>query len=108
MHPNKTDGWRNQRYWGKLNEGSEDCWVFGNIQSGNYLLKFRWTNIDRHVLVKGKSSPDEPCLKTYWQQRYKAKASELNASSQKIAKKQNYTALCVTKRYSNSSEQNNF
>jgi len=90
MHPNKTDEWRNQRYWGKLNEGREDCWVFGNVQSGNYLLKFRWTNIDRHVLVKGKSSPDDPSLKKYWQQRYKAKASELNASSQKIAKKQNY------------------
>lgn len=90
MHPNKTDEWRNQRYWGKLNEGREDCWVFDNIQSGNYLLKFRWTNIDRQVLVQGKSSPDEPSLKKYWQQRYKAKASELNAGSQKIAKKQNY------------------
>src|ERR1700677_3538731 len=40
-------------------------WVFGDRQSGGH-LKFAWTSIDRHVMVKGGASPDDPALTDYW------------------------------------------
>ncbi|MGY0065103.1 reverse transcriptase domain-containing protein [Streptomyces sp. LZ34] len=44
-------------------------WVFGDRDSGAYLLKLSWTKIIRHQLVKGKTSPDDPALESYWAQR---------------------------------------
>ena len=43
--------------------------MFGDRDSGAYLLKFSWTDIVRHVLVKGAASPDDPALAGYWAQR---------------------------------------
>lgn len=43
--------------------------MFGDRDSGAYLLKFSWTKIVRHQLVKGKASPDDPALESYWAQR---------------------------------------
>jgi RNA-directed DNA polymerase len=40
--------------------------VFGDRDSGAYLLKFAWTKITRHTLVKGWASPDDPALARYW------------------------------------------
>ena len=37
--------------------------------SGAYLLKFAWTKITRHTLVKGWASPDDPALTGYWATR---------------------------------------
>lgn len=88
MHPNKKDGWRIKRYWGKLNLNREDSWVFGNTHTGEHLLKFQWSAIERHILIKGRSSPDDPSLKEYWEKRNKTKIKELRPSSQKIAKRQ--------------------
>ena len=34
-----------------------DRWVFGDRDSGAYLLKFAWTKITRHTLIKGWASP---------------------------------------------------
>ncbi|WP_287522329.1 HNH endonuclease signature motif containing protein [Okeania sp. SIO2C2] len=55
------------------------------------MLKFAWFKIERHILVKGKSSPDDPNLKDYWRKRSEMKVkSELIKSRQKIAQKQKY------------------
>jgi len=43
--------------------------VFGDRDSGAYLLKFSWTKIVRHQLVKGAASPDDPTLADYWARR---------------------------------------
>jgi RNA-directed DNA polymerase len=43
--------------------------VFGDRDSGRYLVKFSWTPIVRHTLVKGRSSPDDPFLAGYWATR---------------------------------------
>jgi RNA-directed DNA polymerase len=43
--------------------------VFGDRDSGAYLLKFAWTKIARHTLVKGWASPDDPALAGYWAAR---------------------------------------
>ena len=87
-HPKKPRYWRQSRYWGKLNLERSDRWVFGDKTTGIHLLKFSWFEIDRHILVKGKSSPDDSTLKNYWQNREKAKAKSLTPSKQKIAKNQ--------------------
>jgi RNA-directed DNA polymerase len=43
--------------------------VFGDRDSGAYLLKFSWTKIVRHQLVTGEASPDDPALAAYWAER---------------------------------------
>lgn len=91
-HRNKSDSWRQAKYWGNLNlDRPFDRWVFGNKQTGAYMLKFAWFKIERHILVKGKSSPDDPKLRDYWIKRQEAKTkSELIKSRQKIAQRQQY------------------
>lgn len=51
-HLTKGKGWRVSKYWGHLNPKRNDNWVFGDKQTGRYLLKFIWFPIERHVLVK--------------------------------------------------------
>jgi RNA-directed DNA polymerase len=87
-HPKKSKDWRQRTYWGRLHLDRLDPWVFGDKQTGGYLLKFSWFPIERHTLVKGKSSPDDPCLKDYWAKRQEAKARDLTFSKQKLAKRQ--------------------
>ena len=48
-------------------------WVFGDRDSGRYLPKFAWTKIERHMLVKGAASPDDPALAGYWADRRRRK-----------------------------------
>ena len=87
-HPTKPWKWLENQYWGRFNFQRKDNWVFGDKHSGAYLLKFAWFSIQRHVLVKGRASPDDPSLREYWQQREKAKAKTLVPSLRKIAQKQ--------------------
>ncbi len=60
-----------RRYFGKFNKFRNDHWVFGDRDSGAYLVKFSWTAIERHVPVKGAASPDDPALASYWAERRK-------------------------------------
>lgn len=92
-HPNKNNGWRRNKYWGRLNLNRKDNWVFGDKYSGDHLLKFTWFEIDRHIIVQGKSSPDDPSLTEYWGKREKAKAKQLSPSIQKLAQKQGCVCL---------------
>jgi RNA-directed DNA polymerase len=65
-HRNKPRHWVVARYFGKFNKFRNDRWVFGDRDSGAYLVKFSWTGIERHVPVKGAASPDDPALASYW------------------------------------------
>jgi RNA-directed DNA polymerase len=87
-HPKKSKDWRRRKYWGQLHLDRSDSWVFGDKRTGSYLLKFSWFPIERHTLVKGRSSPDDPRLKDYWAKRQAAKAKDLTFSKQKLAKRQ--------------------
>jgi RNA-directed DNA polymerase len=91
-HPQKSWYWKKQRYWGTLNLQRKDNWVFGDKQSGSYLLKFSWIDIRRHIMVRGTHSPDDPRLKEYWQDRNKKKVRDLPPRQQRIAKRQE--SLC--------------
>lgn len=68
-HPNKSRHWVTARYFGRFNTARQDRWVFGDRDSGAYLMKFAWTKIVRHQLVKGDASPDDPLLADYWAER---------------------------------------
>jgi RNA-directed DNA polymerase len=87
-HPHKPKKWQQRKYWGRLNLERQDHWVFGNKHTGQHLLKYGWFPIERHILVKGTSSSDDPVLKDYWQKRNAMKVTDLPPSRQKIAKKQ--------------------
>ncbi|MGK7942891.1 MAG: group II intron reverse transcriptase/maturase, partial [Microcystaceae cyanobacterium] len=95
MHPNKNTGWKQKKYWGRLNVNKpNDKWVFGDKVSGAIMLKFKWTKIERHVLVKGRNSPDDPSLQEYWEKRRKKSdanmAKKLPKAKERIAKRQDY------------------
>lgn len=68
-HPNKPTRWIVRRYFGTFNTSRRDRWVFGDRDSGAYLLKFAWTKIVRHQMVKGTASIDDPALTDYWKAR---------------------------------------
>jgi RNA-directed DNA polymerase len=68
-HPNKPTRWTIRRYFGKFSKSRQDQWVFGDRASGAYLLRFAWTKIVRHQMVRGTSSRDDPTLAGYWATR---------------------------------------
>ncbi|MBD0363939.1 MAG: group II intron reverse transcriptase/maturase [Coleofasciculus sp. C3-bin4] len=90
LHPNKSPHWWFKQYWGRLNLERYDNWVFGNKATGEHLLKFTWVSIERHIMVKGRASLDDPSLKEYWHIRAKAIARELTVSRRTLARKQGY------------------
>src|SRR5258708_14606104 len=63
MHPKKPKDWRHRTYWGRFQLDRLDPWVFGDTQTGGHLLKFSWFPIERHLLVQGPASPDDPRLR---------------------------------------------
>ena len=93
-HPNKSKGWTKKRYWGRLNLSRDDNWVFGDKNTGAYMLKFNWTKIERHALVPKRYSSDDPELSEYWAKRNKkrdqSEAKRLNKIQRRVANKQDY------------------
>jgi RNA-directed DNA polymerase len=87
QHPLKSWGWRKCRYWGNHRKG--DKWVFGNKDL--HMLKFSWTTIKWHTLVKRFASWDDPELESYWDER-KIRELELWLTDfkRKVAKQQGY------------------
>jgi RNA-directed DNA polymerase len=80
--------WRIDQYFGRFNVDRSDSWVFGDKQTGAYLLQLKWFPIERHIQVKGKASPDDPHLREYWMRRQEAKAKDLPSVKQQLSKKQ--------------------
>jgi RNA-directed DNA polymerase len=87
-HPNKSRHWAVNRYFGEFNRSRGDQWVFGNRNSGAYLLKFSWTSIVRHQLVPGAASPDDPDLAEYWARRRRRSTPPLDGISLGLLKTQ--------------------
>lgn len=88
LHPNKSKHWRDAKYFGKLNPSRLDTWVFGDKDTHFYLNKFAWTGIQRHTMVTGTNSPDDPSLRDYWAKRELAKAKDLPPIPERLAKRQ--------------------
>jgi RNA-directed DNA polymerase len=92
-HPKKSWRWYCSKYWGKFNPQRDDRWVFGDKGTGGYLLRLGWISIKRHVLVKGRASPDDPTLKEYWLKRQKRKIHDLPTKLKSLARSQK--GLCA-------------
>jgi RNA-directed DNA polymerase len=73
-HPKKPRYWIINRYFGDFNKSRQDRWVFGDRVGGAYRVKFAWTKIVRHRMVKGGASPDDPTLAQYWADRQRRSA----------------------------------
>ncbi len=41
-HPKKTKGWCYRKYFGKFNPNRQDKSIFGNKETGSYVIKCRW------------------------------------------------------------------
>lgn len=89
MHPQKPWYWLKRKYWGKLHPKRNDVWVFGDAAGkGGRLIKFAWTPIVRHILVKGAASPDDPSLQDYWARRRSRRHAELSGPQRALATRQ--------------------
>jgi RNA-directed DNA polymerase len=87
-HPHKGKRWIVRRYFGRFVPSRRDRWVFGDRDNGAYLLKFAWTKITRHILVKGWASPDDPALASYWAARRRRGNPPLRQAEQRLLKAQ--------------------
>ena len=83
-HPTKSWKWIVRTYFGRLRTGRTDQWVFGNPKNGNHLSQLVWTPIRRHNVVRHDASPDDPNLRSYWEQREVEKAELLPTKQQRI------------------------
>jgi len=91
----KPKKWVVERYFGKFNKIRDDHWVFGDRDSGAYLVKFAWVEIERHQTVKGANSPDDPALIDYWRQRRTRTALPLDGHTRRLLAKQDWQCpLC--------------
>ena len=95
-HPKKSKRWVINRYFGRYNKSRNDRWVFGDRDSGAYLVKHAWTRIARHALVKAGASPDDPALAEYWaSRRRRAAPLPLDGTRLRLLKSQRGTCpLC--------------
>jgi RNA-directed DNA polymerase len=87
-HQNKSKHWIVDRYYGKFNKFRNDRWVFGDRETGAYLPNPVWTEIKRHILVKGGASPDDPDLTEYWAQRRRKVTPPLDAYTVRLLSRQ--------------------
>lgn len=87
-HPNKSKRWVVNRYFGPFNRSRRDRWVFGDRDSGAYLLKLSWTRIVRHQMVPGTASLDDPDLAEYWARRRQRNTPPLDGISLGLIKAQ--------------------
>ena len=91
-HENKPKRWIVGRYFGKFNTFRNDHWVFGDRDSGAYMVRFSWTAIERHVPVRGSASPDDPALASYRAERRKKMKPPLDRYSLRLLSRQD--GLC--------------
>jgi RNA-directed DNA polymerase len=70
-HPNKSFSWRDRRYWANHPAYPGSQWSFVDQETGMVFYRIGYTRIQRHVLIRGDASPDDPDLQDYFEQRYK-------------------------------------
>lgn len=75
-HPNKGKYWVARKYFGSHGKVN---WRFqaNNGKKTTYLFDVGSVKIERHTKVRGAASPDDPCLKDYWQIREEKREARL-------------------------------
>jgi RNA-directed DNA polymerase len=95
-HRNKPTTWIVARYYGAFCPSRNDQWVFGSKKTGAYLVKHNWTGIVRHVMVKGRASPDDPDLAGYWRYRRNRHGNPLDSATLNLlARQRSRCPLCA-------------
>jgi len=94
MHPEKTCKWKRDKYWGYFKKDSLNQWIFGDKSSGAYMLRYSDFPIERHILVKGYASPDNPKEREYWEQRELRKGKIIPKYRIMIRKQKNRCPIC--------------
>lgn len=91
-HPQKTNGWKSNKYFGRLNPNSDDKWIFGDKETGTHIIKFTHTPIEYHNCVPHDDSPDssDPIAREHFQKEKASKAKKLNKRKYNVARKQNH------------------
>jgi len=94
-HSNKSKKWIVRRYFGRFNKYRNDRWVFGardHVVNDRgdvaFMVKFSWTPIVRHQLVKGGASPDDPNLADYWAVRRRKVSPPLDSYNLRLLARQ--------------------
>jgi RNA-directed DNA polymerase len=87
-HRKQSRRWIFDQLYGSFNAARRDRWVFGDRVSGAYLIKFAWTPIVRHTMVKGGASPDDPTLTDYWAVRRQRSAPPPGSPNLRLLKTQ--------------------
>ena len=87
-HNNKPKHWIVGRYFGKFNTFRNDHWVFGDRASGAYLPRLAWMKIERHQMVAGTASPDDPSLAAYWAHRRRRARPPIGDGTLRLLRKQ--------------------
>lgn len=110
-HPNKNTKWVQKRYFKTINGNK---WTFATTTSDRrgkekdlILYPIAYTPIERHIKVKGESSPDDPSLKEYWGKRHQKHGKsywERNSRDYKIAHNQNWNCPICGKSLFNEEE----
>jgi RNA-directed DNA polymerase len=76
--------WVTSRYFDQFDKSRQDRWVFGNRLRGSYLHKFAWTTINRHQMVPGAASVDDPSLTQYWTRRRRKATLPINTTTLRL------------------------
>jgi len=93
QHHMKSTEWKRKKYFKPDHNGiSKDKWILTDPKDNkNQITKMSWIPIERHVMIKHDSSPDNPELKQYFEIRDKKEYKDSNVlHRQKIAKSQKY------------------
>lgn len=93
QHPTKSESWRKNRYFGRLNPNRPDNkGYFGSKDSGAYIIKFSEFNIEYHNAVPYDYTPDnpDPIVQEHFKKKLQSESVKLNKRNQRLAKKQGY------------------
>jgi RNA-directed DNA polymerase len=95
MHSNKPRKWIDAKYFHKDIYGiSKDRWLLTAPDKCGQIIRMAWTPIERHEIIKYKSTPYDKTLENYYFNRDKKEFYINNVKSkQKLAKLQNYKCL---------------
>nr|YP_010336460.1 putative reverse transcriptase/maturase [Goniotrichopsis reniformis]UNJ14866.1 putative reverse transcriptase/maturase [Goniotrichopsis reniformis] len=104
-HPNKSWAWMQQKYFGRFNAKKSSKWIFGDKESGKYLLRLTWTPVRQYIPIQIQASPDNILYQNYWSKRNSSGITNnrlWNISDFKIAHKQNHLCpICNSSLYNN-------
>jgi RNA-directed DNA polymerase len=87
-HPRKPRYWYKPKYWRRFNLKRQDYGVFGDKETGAHIQRFSWFPIERHIMVRGSASPDDPNLQRYWATRQSREAKNLRPAECRLAIRQ--------------------